>query len=89
MCPRIREWTSARAQALRSRWREKPERQNVDWWRRLFAYCAESDFLTGRAKPGNGRRPFEMTLDWLVKAENFAKVLEGRYENSSDQREAA
>lgn len=85
MCPRIREWTAARAQALRSRWREKPERQNVDWWRRLFAYCAESDFLTGRAKPAHGRKPFELTLDWLVKAENFAKVLEGRYENARSE----
>lgn len=81
MCPRIREWTPARAQALRTRWRERPERQCMEWWRNLFAYCAKSDFLTGKARPAPGRKPFELSLDWLIKAENFAKVLEGRYEN--------
>lgn len=80
VCPHIREWTPARAAALRARWREKPERQSVDWWRQLFAYCARSEFLTGRARPAPGRKPFLLSLDWLVKAENFAKVVEGRYE---------
>lgn len=78
--PRIRDWTPARQQALRARWREKPERQNLDWWRKFFGYVAQSDFLTGKVTR-NGRRPFVASLDWLCKAENFAKVIEGRYEN--------
>lgn len=81
----VREWTPARAQALRARWREKPKRQNLDWWGKFFAYCAESDFLTGKVHTP-GRKPFELSLDWLVKAENMAKVIEGAYEN---EREAA
>lgn len=76
----MREWTPARAQALRARWREKPSRQNLDWWRRFFDYVAKSDFLMGRVSTP-GKRPFEVSLDWLVKSENFVKVIEGKFEN--------
>jgi len=76
--PRIRDWTKARAAHLQARWREDPKRQTLDWWRRLFAYVAESDFLTGRVAT-DGRKPFSASLEWLLKPENFAKVREGRY----------
>jgi len=76
--PRIRDWTPARAAHLRTRWNEDPDRQNLDYWQRLFAYVAESDFLSGRVS-SPGRKPFTASLDWLIKAENFAKVREGRY----------
>lgn len=77
-CPRIRDWTAARAANLRARWNEDPKRQNLDWWARLFAYVAESDFLVGKVT-SPGRKPFMASLEWLLKAENFAKVREGRY----------
>lgn len=76
----VREWTPARGAALRARWREKPARQKLAWWERFFAYVAASDFLTGKTCTP-GRKPFEVSLDWLVKAENMAKVIEGAYEN--------
>lgn len=78
---RVREWTPARQQALRTRWREKPERQNLDWWRKFFGYVSASDFLCGRTKPTPGRKPFDLSLDWLCKSENIVKVVEGAYEN--------
>lgn len=81
--PRIRDWTKARAAHLQARWREDPKRQNVEWWRRLFAYVAESDFLTGKAATP-GRKPFTASLDWLLKPENFAKVREGRYHDGGE-----
>lgn len=81
----VRDWTPARASALRARWRDKPARQKLEWWERFFAYCAESDFLTGKVN-SPGRKPFVLSLDWLVKAENMTKVIEGAYEN---EREAA
>lgn len=81
----VREWTPARGKALRTRWREKPQRQKLEWWERFFAYVSASDFLTGRTCTP-GRKPFLVSLDWLVKAENMAKVIEGAYEN---EREAA
>lgn len=83
ICPfgsQIREWTPARQQMLRTRWREKAQRQNLDWWQRFFEYVAGSDFLAGRATTP-GRKPFQLGLDWLLKSENFVKVIEGKYEN--------
>jgi hypothetical protein len=41
-CPHIRDWTPARSATLRARWNEDPTRQNLDYWRRLFDYVAES-----------------------------------------------
>lgn len=78
MCPGIRDWTPARAQALRARWNEDPKRQDLAYWRKFFGYVAESDFLTGRSSSA-GRKPFLASLDWIVKAENFTKIREGRY----------
>lgn len=82
----VREWTPARAAALRSRWRDNPKRQSVEWWERFFGYVAKSDFLTGKTQSGD-RRPFEVSLDWLVKSENMAKVIEGAYHEA--EKEAA
>lgn len=76
--PQIRDWTPARADLLRVRWNEDASRQDLDWWRRFFSYIAESQFLTGRAH-ANGRKPFMAPLEWILKAENFAKIREGRY----------
>ena len=73
-----REWTPSRQSALRARWREKAKRQDLAWWRTLFEYIAESDFLMGRTTTP-GRRPFDITLDWVLKLENFTKVQEGFY----------
>jgi hypothetical protein len=81
--PRIRDWTKARAAHLQARWREDPKRQTVEWWHRLFAYVAESDFLTGRVAT-DGRKPFTASLEWLLKPENFAKVREGRYHDGGE-----
>lgn len=79
--PAIRDWTPARAAHLRARWNEDAARQSLDWWRRFFSYVAGCGFLTGRVT-STGRKPFVASLEWLVKAENFAKVREGRYEDA-------
>ena len=80
MGTQVREWTAARQQMLKARWREKPDRQSLDWWEHFFGYVAESDFLTGKVS-SRGSSPFTVSLPWLCKSENFAKVLEGTYEN--------
>jgi hypothetical protein len=81
MCPQVRDWTPARAALLRTRWNEEKKRQNPDYWKRFFEYVSTCDFLVGKS----GNRPFLADLPWMLKAENFAKIREGRYEN----REAA
>jgi hypothetical protein len=80
MCPRIREWTAARAAQLRARWNEDPTRQNLDYWRRYFEYVKSCPFLVG-VQPDPKRRPFFADLEWLTKAVNFTKVREAKYEN--------
>lgn len=71
-------WTGTRAAHLKARWREDKKRQELDYWRRLFTYIAESPFLIGQVHDAN-KRPFEISLDWIVKPDNFAKIIEGKY----------
>lgn len=91
--PQPRIWNGQRAANLKSRWRwvltaKKPngERHATDhasaigFFDRFFGYVAASDFLTGRDGKWQG-----CDLAWLVKGENFAKTIEGKYQN----REAA
>ena len=76
------EWNATRQALLRSRWAEKRGRQNVDWWRRFFEYIQTSDFLMGRSS-SPGRKPFLLSLDWLLKSSNFLKVIEGAYHEAN------
>lgn len=78
MGTRVNVWSDANAKHLQTRWREKAARQDLDWWRRFFEYVAKSEFLTGRTS-ARDRDPFVVSLGWLVKAENFAKVVNGTY----------
>lgn len=75
-CHQIRDWTAAREKALATRWKEKREHQSLRFWESLFKYIASCPFLVGKA----GSKPFLASLDWICKAENFAKIREGRYE---------
>lgn len=77
------EWNASRQALLRTRWKEKANRQNLEWWSRFFAYVAQSDFLTGKSSTP-GRKPFELDLPWLLKAENFLKVVEGKYHSEAE-----
>ena len=87
--PYPRVWDGKRAKAATARWRwvltaNKPDGGRyasdadsaLDFFDRFFGYVAGSDFLTGRDGKWGG-----CDLGWLVKAENFAKVISGNYEN--------
>lgn len=86
-------WTGQRAKHLSARWKwllttekkpgelyAKDAAEALHFFARMFAYVAKSDFLTGRTGKFTG-----CDLGWLSNEENFAKVLQGNYEN----REAA
>lgn len=78
--PRI--WTDARSASLAARWKNQAiKADSIEFWEKLFRYIRTSDFLMGRTQ-SPGRRPMALTLDWVCKAENFAKIIEGRYENA-------
>lgn len=78
-CTPVRVWNDQRKAMLRQRWREDAKRQRIEWWQRFFAYVADSRFLTGRAETVPGRDPFVADLEWLIRPQNFAKVIEGKY----------
>ncbi len=71
----VKEWTEARQKFLRTRWREKPERQSLDYWKAFFEYVSKCPFLMGKSD-----KPFQADLEWLVRPSNFVKVIEGRYD---------
>ncbi|HPV30731.1 MAG TPA: hypothetical protein PLT30_14795 [Deltaproteobacteria bacterium] len=81
--PRVVSWHDTRQKYLRSRWQERPERQNLQWWSEFFNRVSRSDFLMGRVPPKNGGKPFKADLEWLVRPLNLTKVLEGRYDNTA------
>lgn len=80
-------WTDARATVLRSRWREEAvenrwttEDEGLRFMAKLFRWCRQSPFLMGKTPPREpGGSPFSLTLPWLLKAENWAKVQEGNF----------
>jgi hypothetical protein len=75
--PAVKVWSKKRAQALvariRERLKDRKPADTIDYWRKLFSEVAGSDFLCGRS--GEWRAD----LEWLLRPENFAKVIEGRY----------
>lgn len=87
--PKPELWDGKNAQAMKARWRwlltatkrsgqryATTEAEGLDWFDRFFRYVAKSDFLTGR----NGRW-MNCDLGWLMNQTNFAKVVQGNYEN--------
>jgi hypothetical protein len=86
MLPRVEVWSEGRKSYLRQRWREVCAEQRFDrdqgigWFRDYFATVGRSEFLTGKARPTKGDRPFLADLEWLVRPANFVKVIEGKYQ---------
>jgi hypothetical protein len=83
--PGIKTWPKHRKAKLNARIRErcadgKPA-DTIEWWERFFESVAASDFLSGRAEPRPGKKPFNATIDWLLGLENFPKVIEDNYIN--------
>lgn len=72
--PPVQEFPEASVKMLRQRWRSDPERQSLDWWRGFFEYVSRCPFLMGE------RTEFTADLLWLVRPTNFAKVVNGNYE---------
>lgn len=90
--PKPELWEGQRAKNLQARWKwcltakkrsgaryATTKAEALDFFRRYFGYVAKSDFLTGRDGRWAG-----CDLAWLVKADNFAKVLQGNYENRQE-----
>lgn len=84
--PQPRIWEGTREKNLASRWKwvmddlkkkgkEQTKEAGLDFFRRMFGYIKESDFLMGR------NASWSADLGWIVKGENFSKIIDGNYEN--------
>ena len=45
----------------------------------MVTMAAESDFLNN-----HGRKPFLASVEWLLREENFIKVINGNYDNTAN-----
>lgn len=85
--PKPRAWTSKRQKDMLARWKwviaeqvkdkDNAKQEATEFFGRFFDYVNRSDFLTGRSGAWT-----KCDLPWLMKEENFAKVIEGNYENN-------
>ena len=84
--PSVKVWDGTRKSHLQARWRERwkagkyaSQTDGVAYWTRLFRHVRTCDWLMGRVTGRDGRA-FKASLGWIVRPENFAKILEGRYD---------
>lgn len=89
--PQLRQpakWGGARAEAMRKRWRECSQpstfsrgyattEAGLAFWEKFFRYVASTDLARGFPRPSG--KTWTPDLTWLVNAENFLKVIEGKY----------
>lgn len=83
--PRLRKvakLTPLRKRALAAAWRGDLLGDDVEEWRRFFAYVRTScPFLTGE-RPGRDGTTMLVDLEWLTRPENLVRVIEGKYEDA-------
>ena len=87
--PKIELWNGKPADDMRARWKwvltakrnggqryAETAGDALDWFDRYFGHVAGSDFLSGRNEKWTN-----CDLGWLMKSGNFAKVVQGNYDN--------
>jgi len=85
MLPGVVILNTSRRGYISGRWREVcaaekwGETEGLAFFKTYFEMVAKSRFLTGRCEARGDRRVFKADLEWLMRPNNFAKALEGRY----------
>ncbi|CAH2910653.1 MAG: Phage protein [uncultured Paraburkholderia sp.] len=89
--PRVRVVDDSRKNSIRARWVQVASlygvgpfgystgAEGLEAWKAFFEVCAQSDFLTGKAKPLPGKPPFVADIGFLVSPSGFKKCLENKY----------
>jgi uncharacterized protein YdaU (DUF1376 family) len=84
--PEVRIWNKTRESLLKARWREtairldwKSTEDGLEYFRKLFTWIRQSNFLMGKINPKPGQRAFECELEWILRPQNWAKLIEGKY----------
>jgi hypothetical protein len=74
----VNKWTDSRKEALRERVFQNPDLNWAAYFKRVHA----SDWLCGRDPDSAWKANF----DWMIKASNFLKVIEGSYDHNTKSR---
>jgi uncharacterized protein YdaU (DUF1376 family) len=84
--PEVRVWNQTRQGYLKARWRElvtehkwETKEQGLEWFEKFFTWVRASKFLMGKVPARPGARAFECELEWLLRPNNWAKLIEGKY----------
>ncbi len=75
--PKLRAISGNRRKAVSARWREYPK---LETFRELFTKAERSSFMKGK-----NNRDWTADFDWMMKASNMAKILEGKYDDKNEQ----
>jgi hypothetical protein len=67
-------WSEASRKKLRRRWREAPERQNLEWWDKFFLNVSQLDFFMGRTEID-----YQTNLDALISPKMFGRIISDHY----------
>lgn len=71
-----------RSRKLRARLKEQPF---IDEWKHAINKIKESDFLSGRYTPTDGRKKWAASFDWFIdNSNNYIKIIEGKYDNQKN-----
>ncbi len=76
--PRIKSIDGERRKAVGARWNKC---KTLDVFEELFTICEQSDFLKGQ-----NERNWTADFDWMMKANNFTKILEHKYDNKQTEK---
>ena len=74
--PKISKFTDKRKSTLKARYEEYDS--NIKIFEELFTKAESSDFLKGK------KGKWKANFDWLINCNNMVKVLEGNYENKTN-----
>ncbi len=76
--PRIKSIDGERRKAVGARWNKY---KTLETFEELFTICEQSDFLKGQ-----NERNWTADFDWMMKANNFTKILEHKYDNKQTEK---
>ena len=76
--PRVKLLTDKRKAWIKTRWNEDPQRQDLQWWREYFESVRDQAHLMG-----DNDRGWKADLEFLVKADKMARVLEKSYQREN------
>lgn len=73
--PQVRSLSDSRKRKLAARIKQDKRREDLSWWKKLFAIVAEDDFYCGRLTGRDGRA-WTIDFDWMLASEgNIEKVV--------------